>query len=262
MRCHWVALLCCAPICLEASLPDGAVPWTKSFLETKAGVAVERYGLATHGKRYARSSHTQYDGVLCISSAPVMDWEFDAALFGRSWPTGKFFVRAERQLLSDLEKDPVALTAVVNGFVCGHERSCRPVFFEMARDGCEAGLGVGRHALIRKSMYTQVFSYVFGGMGTSRARWARAEVGVQQVFSQRHTFRLSYEWLKTFGHNGSFQGMGTIRSLCHDITVSYGYRFENGLEAQCSYAKRLIHRRGLQSSSLIRFSVAVPVSFA
>ena len=259
-RC--IAIICCVTASLGASLPDEATPWTKSFLETKAGAAVERYSLATHGRRYARTPHTQYDGVLFASSAPVADWEFDTALFGRSWPTGKFFVRAERQILSDLERDPVALTAVVDGFLCGHERSYRPVFFEMAKDGCEVGLGIGRHAFIQKSMYTQVFSYVFGGMGTSRARWARAEVGVQQVFSRRHTIRLSYEWLKTFGHSESFHGMGTLRALCHDVAFSYGYRFDNGFQVRCSYAKRLIHRWGLRSSSQVRVSLAIPVSFA
>ena len=262
MGYRWVAVLCCATAFVGASLPDEATPWTKSFLETKAGAAVERYRLAAHGRRYRRSPRTQYDGTLFFSLAPVIDWEFDAALFGRSWPTGKLLVRAERQLLSDLERDPVALTAVLDGFVCGHERSFQPVFFEMARDGCEAGLGVGKHVFIRKSMYTQLFSYFLGGMGTSQARWTRAEVGIQQVLFRRHTIRFSYEWLKTFGRGGSFRGMGTIRALCHDVSISYAYRFENGLEAKASYAKRLIHQRGLQSSSLVRVSVSMPLSFA
>ena len=250
---YWVATL-------GASLPYEATPWTGSYLETKVAASVERYSLSTHKGRYGRSPHTQYDGAIFVSSAPVIDWEIDAALFGRSLPTRKVFIRAERQLLSDIERSPVALTAVVNGSLSAHERSRRPVFFEMAKNTAEAGFGVGRHLFIRKSTYTQLFSYVLGGVGSSRARWFRAEVGLRQVVFHRHIVRFSYEWLKTYGHERRFRGMGTIRALCHSVNVSYSYCFNNGLEAQCSYVRHLIHSKGLLGASQVRFSVSLPIS--
>ena len=253
-------LLCCGMTSLWASLPHEAVPWTKSFLETKIGTSAERYSLSTNGHRYARSFHTQYDGSFFVSSAPIVDWEFDAAVFGRSLPTRKLFIRAETQLLSDLERSPVAVTAVVDISHSGHERSRQPIFFEMAKSGAEAGLGVGKHLLIKKAAYTQLFSYLIGGAGMSGARWTRVEMGLQQVFFSRHTIRLSYEWLKTFGHREQFFGMGTIRTLCHNINALYSYKFSNGLEARCSFARCLIHRRGLESSSQLQLSLSFPFS--
>lgn len=262
MRRFCVAIsLCCGLTCLEASLPYEATPWTKSFLETRVAASAERYSISTHRSKFSHSPHTQYDGSLFLSSAPIVDWEFDVGVNGHSWPTRKIFVRAERQLLSDLSDSPVALTAVVNGFACGHERSCRPVFFEMATNGLEAGFGIGRHLVIQKTAYTQLFSYILGGTGSSRARWTRVELGIQQVFARRHYIRLSYEWLKTFGHNGRFHGIGTIRTVSHGASASYTYRFDNGLEVRCSYLYRHLHRGGLRAASALRLSLSLPLSF-
>lgn len=261
MKSFCIAIpLCCGLTYLGASLPYEATPWTKSFLETRVSASIERYSLSTHKSNFSHSPHTQYDGSFALSSAPMVDWEFDVGVIGRSWPTWKIFVRAERQLLSDLSDGPVALTAVVNGSACGHERSCRPVFFEMAKNGLEAGFGIGRHLVIKKTAYTQLFSYILGGVGSSRARWTRAEVGVQQVFNRRHSIRLSYEWLKTFGHSGQFHGIGSIRTVSNGASVSYAYRFDNGLEARCSYLYRHLHGEGLQASSGLRLSVSLPLS--
>jgi hypothetical protein len=261
MRSLRIAIPFCFGVsCLGASLPDEATPWTKSFLETRVAASIDRYGMATHGHTYAPSPHTQYDGSVLLTSAPMVDWEFDVGVFGRSWQTRKFFGRAERQLLSDLTGSPVALTAVVQGSTSGHERSCRPVFFEMAKNSVEAGFGIGRHLIIRKTAYTQLFSYILGGTGSARARWARAEVGLQQVFSRRHYIRISYEWLTSFGHAERFQGIGTIRTFVNGVGLSYAYRFDDGLEARCSYVYRHMHRGGLQAASGLRISLSLPFS--
>ena len=249
--------LCCALTYVGASLPYEATPWTKSFLETRVAAAVERYATSSH--RYG--PHTQYDGVLHLSSAPIVDWEFDAGIFGRSLLTRKFSVRAERQLLSDLTGNPIALTAVVNGSLCGHERSCRPVFFEMAKNGLEGGFGMGRHLAIQKNAYTQLFSYVLGGMGSSKARWFRAEVGLQQVFSRKHYVRLSCEWLRAIGTADRFHGIGTIRTSCPGAGVSYAYRFDSGIEARCSYLYHHLHHRRLREVSQVVCSFSLPLSF-
>lgn len=249
--------LCCALSYVCASLPYEATPWTKSFLETRLVASIERYSAQSHNQK----PHTQYDGALVLSSAPIVDWEFDAGIFGRSLPTRKLFARVERQLLSDLAGSPIALTAVLDGSLCGHQRSCRPVFFEMAKNGLEGGLGIGRHLVIQKNAYTQLFSYVLGGVGSSRARWVRSEVGLQQVFFRRHYIRLSYEWLKTFGNANHFHGIGSIRTICNSASVSYAYRFDSGLEARCSYLYHHLHRRGLRAASEIVLSLSVPLSF-
>ena len=253
--------LCCGLAYLGAAQPYEATPWTKSFLETRVAASMERYSITTHRARFSHSPHTQYDGSLFLSSAPIVDWEFDIGVIGRSWPTRKFFVRAERQLLSDLSDSPVALTAVVDGSFCGYERSCRPVFFEMAKNGVEAGFGIGRHLIIQKTAYTQLFSYILGGAGSSRARWARAEVGIQQAFFRRHYIRLSYEWLKAFGHAERFHGIGTIRTISQGASASYAYRFGNGIEARCSYLYRHLRHGGLRAASGVRVSLSLPLSF-
>jgi hypothetical protein len=249
--------LCCALTYVGASLPYEATPWTKSFLETRVAASMERYSASSH----AHKPHTQYDGALVLSSAPLVDWEFDAGIFGRSLPTRKLFIRAERQLLSDLAGNPIALTAVLDGSLCGHERSCRPVFFEMAKNGLEGGLGLGRHLAIRKNAYTQLFSYVLGGVGSSKGRWVRAEVGLQQVFFRKHYIRLSYEWLKSFGNTDHFHGIGSIRTTCNSASMSYAFKFDSGIEACCSYVYHHLHHRGLRAASELRLSLSLPLSF-
>ena len=244
-----------------AAMPTEAVPWTKSYLETRIVAQMERLSLATRGKSMAQASHHQIEGAIYGSSAPIEDWEFDAAVYGRSLPTSKFFVRAEKQLLSDLGSDPVALTVVADGSISGAQRSRSPVFFEMAKNSAEVGLGIGRHLLIRKGAYVQLFSYLMAGVGSSNARWASAEVGLQEVFSVRHYLRFSYSMMRAFGHSKRFAGIGTLNTTVDGVACSYAYRCDNGIEGRLSCLFRTVKRGPIRASAVWLLSVSLPISF-
>lgn len=209
----WVCVCVLVFEVLQASSPSEAVPWTKSFPETRCACSVDHYALSTRGHRFAGASKHQCEGGLYATSALLPDWEFDLGVLGRSLPTHKLFVRAERQLFSDLENDPLAITALAHASSSGYQRCQSPVFFEMARNLVEAGFGIGRHLLIRKNAYTQLFGYCIGGIGSSRARYARVDFGLQHVFFLRHYLRLCLSHLKAFGSDQKpFRGIGTLNT--------------------------------------------------
>ena len=246
---------------LTASPQAEATPWTKSFLETRVAASVERYAIRARADRWRHTPKNQIDGTLFATSAPLQDWEFDLGVQGKSLPTRKLFCRAERQIFSDLQRDPLAVTLVADVSSSGHQRSRRPVFFEMAKNVAECGIGVGRHLVIRRDAYTQLFAYLLAGIGSSKARFVSGELGVQQMFFQHHFLRLSYIHMKTFGHNhGRFRGIGTIKTDVNTITASYAYRWYNGIEARVSYIHRILTSGSLRRSSTCQVGVSIPIS--
>jgi hypothetical protein len=200
-------------------------------------------------------------GTFFASSAPSQDWEVDLGVQGRTLSTSKVFVRAERQLFSDLAHDPVAVTVFVDGSMSGHDRCSSPVYFEMAKNVVESGVGLGRHLIIRKNAYTQVFAYFLGGVGSRRACYASGEVGMQQVFFQRHYLRASFLHMKTFGsRHGSFHGIGTLKTDVNTIALSYAYRWYSGIEVRLTYIRRMLTRSGIRSSTTCQAGISVPIS--
>jgi hypothetical protein len=246
---------------LKASPQSESTPWTKSYLETRTVASVERYSASYRGNRFSHTPKNRVQGTLFATSAPLQDWEFDLGIQGRSFPTGKIFIRAEHQIASDLEQDPLAVTIVVDGSTSGSQRARHPVYFEMAQHVGQIGLGFGRHLVNQKNAYTQVFGYLFGGLGSSRARFASAEIGVQQVFYKQHFLRLSFSHMKTFGQNhAKFRGIATIRTCVNTIACSYAYRFYSGIEIRLTYLRRMLTRSGIRSSTTYQLSVSLPIA--
>jgi hypothetical protein len=236
-------------------------PWTKSYLETRSVVSVDRYSLDVRNNQFRNTPKHQMQGTLYLSSAPLEDWEFDLGLQGRSLPTGKLFLSAEHQVLSDLYDDPLALTIVVDGSSSGRRRSTDPVFFEMARHVAQGGIGLGKHIFNQKNYYTQIFSYLLGGMGSSRAKYLSAEFGVQHVISQRHLFRISVLHIKTFGpRKGEFHGIGTLHTDVNGVACSYAYRWYNGIECRLSYIRRWVVKSGIRASTTCQVGISIPIS--
>jgi len=246
---------------LSASPPTEATPWTKSFLETRTSAFIDHHSMALRGNRYAKMSQHQLEGTLLATSAPLQDWEFDLGIQGRTLSTTKFFVRAERQLFSDLANDPLAITVVVDASTSGHQRSSNPVFFEMAKNVAECGIGCGRHLLIQKNGYTQLFAYLLGGVGSSRALYVNAEVGVKQVFFQRHFFRLSVSHIKTYGsENKRFRGIATLKTDVNTIACSYVYRWYSGIEGRVTFIRRLFTSGGIRTSTTCQAGISIPIA--
>lgn len=246
---------------IMASPPTEATPWTKSFLETRVAASVERYSLRLRDDRWDHRSKNQIDGTLTATSSPLQDWEVDLGIQGKSLPTGKLFVRAERQILSDLEHEALALTLVADASVSGHQRCRQPVFFEMAKNVAECGIGIGRHLIVEKEAYTQLFAYLLGGVGSSRARYVNGELGIQQVFLNRHYFRISYGYMKTFGRKDKpFRGIATLKTDVNTISCSYAYRWYNGIEARVSLVNRMLTKCSLRSSTMVQVCFSVPIS--
>jgi hypothetical protein len=244
----------------EGALPCEAIPWTKSFLEARTVLQMEHLSLTTRRRHSHHTGHTHYDGCLYASASPLEDWECDIGLQGASLSTGKIFVRVERQLLSDLANDGVAVTGVVNGFLSRHQRTRNPVFFEMAQNGGEVGCGLGRHLYIGKKDYIQIFSYLMAGAGSASARWLRAEVGLQGVWALRHTIRCSYLWTGAFGHSGQYRGIGSMNTHVDSWSLSYAYRWDDGIEGRLSYIFRYVRSSFIRTSSAAQLSLSIPIS--
>jgi hypothetical protein len=163
--------------------------------------------------------------------------------------------------LSDLEHDPLAVTIVADASISGRQRARNPVFFEMAKNLMECGIGLGRHLINAKDAYTQLFAYLFGGAGSSRARYASAEIGIQHVFLQRHFFRVSLLRMKTFGRgHGSFCGIGTMKTDVNTIACSYAYRWYSGIEMRLTYVHRMLAKGSIRTSTTCQVGVSVPIA--
>jgi hypothetical protein len=248
---------------LHAAPAYEAVPWTKNFLEVRPVVSVEHHSITSRHKWLPHHSPKQlYQGTAFISAAPYPDWETDIGVTGNSLKDGKLASRVEYQVLSDLKRSPLALTVVGNVCVSAPSRARKPVFFEMASSAGELGIGLGRHFFLRKNAYTQLFSYVLTGIGTHQARWVTGEVGVQQVFYSKHFLRLALCCTHTYGHHsGSFQGFGTVRSIIKSVSVSYAYRFANGIEGRLSYSRKSFEKGCLRGAHAWQASLSLPLSF-
>lgn len=263
MKLVGFTLLICAGFIeiLDASPPSEATPWTKSFLETRVSGSFDHYTISVQGDRFQHVARHKSEGGVYATGSFYPDWEFDIGIQGKSFSTRKFFARAEKQLYSDLEGDLIAATALLQASTCGFERCHSPVFFEMARNCAEGGIGLGRHLVIQKKAYTQVFGYLIGGFGSARARYGRAEVGFQQVFSLQHFIRIAFCHLKTFGDDRhSFRGIGTLRTNVNTCEVSYAYRWDSGIETRLTYIRRMFSKSSLRRASAYLVSVSTPMS--
>lgn len=247
---------------LEAAPQLEATPWTKSFLETRVAASVQRYAINREAQRRESLSHCQVDGMLMASTSPWQDWEVDLGIQGRSLPTGKLSVRVERQLCSDLEHAPCAVMAVLDGSISGRSRSRSPVYFEIAKNVVDIGIGLGRHLVNEKDIYTQAFLFVFGGIGSSNARFASGEVGLHHVINRRHAIRVSYQYLQSMGRSHEpFRGIGTLQTSFSTMAVSYAYRFASGIESRISVAYRMSPWHLLRRSTMLQASVSIPIAF-
>ncbi len=245
----------------EAAPQIEAVPWTKSFLETRAAASLQRYSIHRRGERWDHSPSHRAEGMVYVSSSFLPDWEFDVGIQGRSLPTRKLSVRAARQICSDLEYAPLAVMVIADASVAGRARSQAPVYFEMAKNVIDLGIGIGRHLMNRKESYTQAFAFLFGGVGSSKARFMSGEFGIQHVMKQRHFVRMAYQHLRTFGSGrSSFRGMATVPMRVHTMTASYAYRWDSGIEARVSYIHRMLAKSGLQRATSIQGSVSIPIA--
>ena len=229
-------------------------------MDVRADGQLERLSVTTRHSHERCSPRCQYDGCFVVSAAPIVDWEFDVGVQGRSLSTGKLVVRAERQLLSDLTGSRCALTAFAAGSISGRQRARHPVFFEMAQSGAEMGVGVGRHLIIRPRGYVQLFSYVSAGAGTHHAAWAQAEVGLQAVYQRRHTIRVSYMWTDALGHGRIYRGVGTLHTHIDGYSANYTYRWLGGIEARLTYLFRHPHHGLIRTSTAAMASLSIPMA--
>lgn len=246
-------------VLLKASPSQEATPWAHNFLEIRPSASVEMLSA-----KYLRNKHKlptrRYLACLGLTGSPYPNWDVDVAVSGASTPTSKFDIRLERQLSSDLERSPLALSVVAHVTSCTHMRAKTPIFFEMARQAAEVGAGVGRHLIIKSHSYTQAFGYILAGIGSRNAKWSSVELGVQQAV-YNHLFRCSFTHLMTFGHAGTFAGIATKSSHSDSISFGYCYRTALGTEWRLSYAFRKVHKISLRNSSCIQFSLSIPLSF-
>lgn len=244
---------------LHADASSEATPWTRSFLEARVDLSAQQYRASFNKDRWAHAHSFAYDGQISIGASPLEDWGVDLGIQEGEIKARKGFARIERQLYSDLKGDPLACTFVVGGSISSRYRSRQPVYFEMAQNAFETGFGVGRHLFIKKKFYTQLFAYVYGGVGNSRASWGRCEIGVQNVYARRHRVRLAYEGLRTFRSHGRFQGIGTRKIFANGCSALYGYTFDNGIELKCWYTYRRCIGDSLRWVSELRLAVSTPI---
>jgi hypothetical protein len=242
---------------LEASSSSVAVPWTKSFLEVRPSVAWESLSVVPRHAHSRRSS----DGTLLLSSSWYPDLEMDVGLSSSACADTKCSVRLEQQLASDLVNAPIAITAVGAASVSSRARARDLVFFEMAKEEVELGLGFGRHLFTRKETYTQLFGYVFAGLGSQDSRWMSEELGVQQTIMS-HRVRISVARTDTFGRNhGHFHGVGSEKTAFFTGSLSYTYRFATGLELSVSGLRRVSSGKLFSRASQWLVSLSFPLSF-
>jgi hypothetical protein len=125
----------------------------------------------------------------------------------------------------------------------------------------EGGIGVGRHVAIQKGAYTQLFAYLIGGVGSSRARYARAEIGAQQVFAMKHFLSLRLSYVKTFGRSHAvFRGIGTLKTNIKGIGMSYTYRCDSGIETRLSFNRGVFSIHSIRSAWTYQIGVSIPIA--
>lgn len=247
-----ITVFCLAFSSMFADIHLSSQPWIENFLETKASVFAEQV------KTEKKCTH---QGVFQFSTSPYPECQTDVLIAGNSIKTGKAAIRAEKLVFSDLEGEPFALSFVGEVSKSRETRVRNPAFFEMAKNCLEVGVGAGKHLCVRKEFYTQVFSYLFGGVGTQNASWAQVEVGVQHVLYESHFLRVSFSHVHSFGKDRSFLGFGTIRSRINNISFTYQYRFLNELDLIISLAKRYVDKGPIRSAQVLSLGVSYPISW-
>ena len=231
-------------------------PWTKSFLDTTLSFSLERVSPSRGSKKSCRSNQKGItEGVALFSTAPYPEWQVDVAVAGKSIETGKIAGRAEKLLFSDLQGSPCAVSCVFGLTVAREKRVKKPTFFEMARHAAEGGVGVGKHFYVGKNSYTQVFSYLLGGIGKG-AEWTNIEIGLFHSFFQKHSIRCSLSHLKSFGHYHEFhQGYGSIETQQKLFSFQYTVRFTEG-DLFIRYGKRWLERGPIRSAQTWRIGLS------
>jgi len=225
---------------LIAASQDEAVPWTKSLLESRIEFSVERLNSKKHLGRAV------------LSSAPFENWEFDLGLSGWSGKDIKADLRAEKQILSDLVGDSLALSGVAHLSKTTQHRALQPIYGEMSPTCGEIGVGLGRHLALGRHSYTQLFTYLTAGIGSHASPYGKAEIGLWRSFSHHQALRSSLSHVRTMGRTRYTRTISAV-------SVMYVYHFSDGIEGKILAAYRLIN--GSKRDLLIGFGVSLPLSF-
>jgi hypothetical protein len=243
------------PSILFPDLQDRATPWTPSYLTASSEFAVDRFSGDSGG---SSKNQCRYS----LKASPLIDWGVDASFMASSIKTPKIALRAERQILCDLTGDPFSATLVASGSLTTLNRAKNPLFFEMSAKTLQAGVGLGRHLFNEKTYYTQIFSYLIGGIGSGAARFATAEVGLQHVYMKRHRFLASVEYLHAspFSHHQR-AGIATREGRALSLGLWYTYQFDSGIAASVGYIKREIHSPLIRSATLVQVQLSLPIVF-
>jgi len=241
------------------SFSTWARPWTKSFLVVRANASVENnsVNLRKSSSNYSRNKNI---GTVSVSGAPLPNWEIGALLSAANAQTQKVAARIEHQILSDVKLSPVALTTFLQASATTDTRASDPVFFEMAKRVGEIGIGLGRHLGIAPLSYTQVFGYVSAGIGSSWARWTRAEVGFSHFHAKKHGIRLSYQYTKPYSSKGSFQGFGTQDADFQSFSVGYTYTTSGGFRWKLAYIYRQFQGGVARSHQTAQLGISLPLA--
>jgi len=243
------------------SFSTWATPWTKSFLEMRLDAEIERshISLRKDSDEYSRNKNI---GTIIASGAPLPNWEVSALLSGSNTKTRKIAGRIEHQILSDLKISPVSLTTLLELCVATNKRASEPAFFEMAKKYAQVGLGLGRHLGIAHFSYTQLFSYLMGGMSTSFSRWASLEIGLAHTYAEKHSFRASVTHLRSYStKSGPFRGFGGEGGNINSASLGYFYTTSGGLKWKLSYIYRHFQKGVARSNQTARLSLSFPITF-
>ena len=239
-----------------------ATPWTKSFLDIRPTASIQYLSIRKEKRVGKLHQPTNVlEGMLGISGSPYPDLEIDLFLSQASAHTMKGELRGEFQLCSDINFQPIALTAVAHATTTTRYRAERLLFWEMAQHGLEIGLGIGKHLYIAPKTYTQFFGYVFGGIGSRSSRWITMEMGVQHVYGH-HRFRGAILRQEMHGNRSisQYAGLGSVRSYTDTITLGYGYTTYSGLEWKFNYLLKRFSKKIATYSQHISLSLEIPLS--
>ena len=193
-----------------------------------------------------------------LSTSPHPDWQVDAAAAAGSISAGKIAVRAERLVFSDLKDAPFALSLYFQAEKSQKKRAKNPSFFEMTQEAGEVGIGFGKHIYVAEQDYTQLYSYLSGGVGR-RARWGQVEAGLYHSFQAHQAVRCSFSHLISFPHHHIFSGFGTIHTSINAVSLQYIYRLE-ALELFVQLSKRWVNQGPLRSAEIYRVGFSFPIS--
>ncbi len=249
-----------ATVHVYGSFSTWTKPWTKSFLEVRVD------GFLEHTSVNLRKSSSDYSknkniGTVTASGAPLPNWEISALLSAADAKSRKLGARIEHQILSDLKISPIALTTFLEAFDTTRSRASEPAFFEMAKRGGEIGIGLGRHLGIAPLSYTQLFGYLTAGIGSSWARWTKAEIGFSHLHAKKHGVRLSYQYTRPHSSkSGSFRGFGSQKADIQSFTAGYTYITSGGFQWKLAYIYRHFQKGVARSSQTAHLGISLPLA--